>query len=345
MSAAVGTIAAAILLVVLAVSPARAVDLVVQSVFPGDLAFISDGQRRVAADVAALTDGGMSLRIVPAGALARPEDLMEEVRSGRIAAGWDWPGYRADDIPLAGLIGSYPYGPAPTQLAGWLIDGGGLDLLERAYGPLGLTVMPCQMVVAEAAGWFTREIRAPEDFQGLRIRMAGLGAKVLERLGAVPSAEPVGELFDALSGGRLDAVEFSMPLLDQSFGFSRFARYYFFPGWHQPASIHLLMINSAVWDSLPLQHRTAVATACRANMLWSMTTGQRAQIAPLEAFRRSGVEVRRFSYAVLKRLQAVSQEVLAEEAARDPLVAEAVRSIAAYIEGTQRWLSLQHLPP
>lgn len=316
-----------------------------QSVFPDNMVALSDSQARVAADVAAVTGGALTLRMLPVGAMAAPGDLLDAVIDGRIHAGWDWLGYRAETMPLAGVVASYPYGPSPLQLAGWLYDGGGLALLEQAYAAHDLVPIPCHMVIAEAAGWFRREITTPEDFQGLRIRIAGLGAKVLERLGAEPTAEPVGDLFEALSAGRLDAVEFSVPVVDQSFGFGRFASYYYFPGWHQPASPIVLTVNGAVWDSLPAPQKAAVRTVCRGNMMVSMAEAERLQMRALDTFRERGVVVRRFTYSVLKRLQAVSREVLAEEAARDPLVAKAVQSMQDYIDENQRWTSLQHLPP
>lgn len=337
-----------VLLVALPPAPfarAQAAELVVQSVFPRDMVFLSESEQRVADRIATLTDGALTLRLLGAGAVADREGVFDAVRSNRIPAAWDWLGYRADRIPLAGVVASFPYGPTPVQLAGWLYDGGGLDLLQRAYAAHGLVVVPCHMVVAEAGGWYRREIREVGDFRGLRIRIAGLGAKILRRLGAEPSDEPPGALFDALSEGRLDAVEFSVPVVDQSFGFHRFAKIYYFPGWHQPASLNVLTVNADVWAGLPRAHREAITTACQANVLTTLAAGQRPQMDAVEAFREHGVEVRRFSYAVLKRLQTVSREVLEEEAARDPLVAEGVRTLSAYLRDTQRWESLQHLPP
>lgn len=325
--------------------PAAGRELVVQSVFPAGMVFLSDSEARVADSTAAVSGGALSLKFVGAGAILRAEDLFTGVKDGRVDAAWDWVGYRAAEIPVAGVIASFPYGPTPTQLAAWLYGGGGADLLARAYARHGLTALPCHMVVSEAGGWFLREVNTVADFKGLRMRIAGLGARVLERLGGVPSNEPVDGLYDALSAGRLDAVEFSVPMADLSLGFDRFARYYYFPGWHQPSSINVLMMREDTWKGLTQAERDVLSTVCRANLMWSLASGLHPQATALDTFRAQGVEVRRFSYPVLKRLQAVSREVLEEEAARDPLVAETVRSLTAFMATLQRWEALQHLPP
>ena len=43
-------------------------------------------------------------------------------------------------------------------------------------------------------GWFTQEITSTNGFKGLRYRMAGPGAEVLRRLGAVVVLLPGGEI-------------------------------------------------------------------------------------------------------------------------------------------------------
>lgn len=339
------TLAVALALAGAAHGPAQARELVVQSVFPAGLVFLSDSEAQVARRTAAVSGGALTLHFVGAGAMVRGEDLYDAIKDGRVEAGWDWLGYRADRIPLAGVIASWPYGPTPVQMAAWLYGGDGAALIARAYAAEGLMALPCHMVVSEAGGWFLREINSIEDFRGLRMRIAGLGARILERLGGIPSQEPVDGLYDALANGRLDAVEFSAPMADLSLGFERFARYYYFPGWHQPSSINVLTMRLDTWNGLTETERAVLNTVCEANVLWSMATGLQPQGRALDTFRAQGVEVRRFSYPVLKRLQAVAGEVLAEEARRDPLVEEAVRSMTAFTTTLQRWESLQHLPP
>ena len=57
---------------------------------------------------------------------------------------------------------------------------------------------------------------------------------------------PGGEIFPALEKKAIDATEFSMPAIDERLGFSKIAKYNYFPGWHQQATLGALMINGRV---------------------------------------------------------------------------------------------------
>ncbi|EKV32583.1 TRAP dicarboxylate transporter- DctP subunit [Caenispirillum salinarum AK4] len=323
---------------------ADARDLVVQSAFPSGMAAFSESERRISEGVESLTGGSLTLRFVGAGGIVEPQHLLEAVREGAVPVGFDWMGYHADRVPLGGLVGSMPFGPTPRELSGWLYAGGGLSLLERGYARLGIVVLPCDMLPSAAGGWFKTEIRSVEDFKGLRIRIAGLGAEVLERLGSESSQEPVAQIYNALEEGRLDAVEFAAPLVDQSFGFHHFTKYYYFPGWHQPASLNILLVNRDVWDSLKEGERAALRKTCRENVLLGLAEGVARQTEAVDAAVARGIEVRRFPDPVLARLRAVSREVVAEAASRDPLAADALASLSEYVEQARRWSALQALP-
>lgn len=164
------------------------------------MAYLSDSEARIAENVKRLTNGSLSLRFVGAGAITPPSFTLDAVRDGTLPAAFDWMGRHAYRIPLAGLVAAMPFGPEPRHLASWLYGGGGLALVEAAYDELGVVVLPCHMVITEAGGWFKHEIHTPEDFQGLRMRIAGLGAEVLRRLGGTPSEEPGGAPIRGVEG-------------------------------------------------------------------------------------------------------------------------------------------------
>ena len=83
-------------------------------------------------------------------------------------------------------------------------------------------------------GWFTREVTLPEGFKGLRYRMAGPGAEVLRRLGAIVVTLPGGEIMPALKSGAIDASEWIGPWLDTALGLHKAVGYYYYPGFHEP---------------------------------------------------------------------------------------------------------------
>ncbi|GIS19430.1 MAG: hypothetical protein CM15mP120_13460 [Pseudomonadota bacterium] len=52
---------------------------------------------------------------------------------------------------------------------------------------------------------------------------------------------PGGEIFQALEKGAIDASKFALPVVDQSLGFNRVAKYNYYPGWHQPFTSPLVV--------------------------------------------------------------------------------------------------------
>ncbi|WP_022729091.1 TRAP transporter substrate-binding protein [Fodinicurvata sediminis] len=320
-------------------------ELDVASTFPKNLTYLGEGGEKFADLLAEVTNGEITLNIHGDGDLVPALEVFNAVSQGSVQAGWDWIGYWGGTVPVAGLAGAMPFGPDPELFLGWMWEGGGLEILQKAYDEYNVQVLPCHLTAPESGGWFNQEINSPEDFEGLTMRISGLGGKVLNKLGASTQLIPASELYVALERGRIDATEFSLPIIDDSLGFAEIADYYYFPGWHQPASWNSFIINQDVWDQYTEEEQAQFWAACKANIVWSMGSAPEAQAEVLERFEAEhGVEVKRFPDEVLDALREASREVLEEEAENDPYFKEAYESLQAYMETAGRWQELQTLP-
>ncbi len=316
----------------------------VASTFPKGMVYLGEGAENLAQLLEQVSGGEITLRVHGAGDLVPALEVFNSVSSGAVPAGWDWIGYWAGTVPVTGIVGAMPFGPDPETFLGWMWDGDGLDIIQRAYDRFNVQVFPCHLTAPEAGGWFSKEINSPADFQGLKMRISGLGGKVLNNLGASTQLIPGGEIYLALERGRIDATEFSLPIIDKSLGFQRIAKYYYFPGWHQPASWNSLIINKDVWNQYDDRQKDMIWTACRANVIWSMAVAPGRQAEVLDEFREQGVEIRRFPDEVLAALREESRKVLEEEAKSDELFKEAYESLTAYMETSRGWFEPQELP-
>ena len=315
-----------------------------QSTFGLQVPSIGPSPVRWADNVRLMTNGEVDIKVHGAGDFVPGFEVFDAVSSGALPMGFDWIGYWADRIPVANLVGSMPFGADPMLFLGWMFQGGGLEIIQRAYDPFGVKIIPCHLVVPEAGGWFNKEINSVEDLQGLNMRIAGLGAKAMAKLGANTQLIPSAELYVSLERGRIDATEFSAPQLDVGFGFQQIAKYYYFPGWHQPASWDSIIINMDVWNGFTEDQQRIMVEACKANITFNLYDQINAQIDAIEKIEAAGVEVRRFPDEVLAALAEASGEVLEEEARKDALFAEALQSLNAYIARVGRWNELQTLP-
>lgn len=324
--------------------PAQAETLDVASTFPKNLAFLGEGAEVLAKKIETATGGDVKLEVHGAGDLVPALEVLNQVSSGAIPAGWDYVGYWGGTIPVASLAGSMPFGPGPDLFVGWMWEGGGMEIVQKAYDELNVKMLPCHVTAPEPGGWFNTEINSVEDLQGLNMRISGMGGQVLNKLGASTQLIPGGELYVALERGRIDATEFSLPVVDKDIGFAEIADYYYFPGWHQPASWNSLIINMDVWEGFDQETRDQIMVACEATVNWSLAAAPEPQGEIIEEFRAKGVETKRFPDEVLDALREASVEVLEEQAAEDEIFAEAYQSIQDYLARAETWTSLQELP-
>ena len=321
---------------------AGAETLNMQSAF-GPLPVLDPTAKRFAANVAALTDGEVEINYLLAGEMSPPFEIFDNVSVGAIDAGYSFAAYASGKEPAAALFGSVPFGGDPLSYISWLHHGGGLDLWREIYEPYNLVPMACGVILSEAGGWYTTEINTPEDFQGLNIRIGGLGGAILAKLGANAMSLPTGEISTSLETGRLDATELSFPLVDKLLGFDQVAKNYYFPGWHQPAGFIEFYMNKDKWDALTDNQRTAIEVACADANLYAMGVAAGAQSAVLDEFRANGVNVQRFPDPVMDALRAAADEVYAEKSAEDEMFKRVIDSYRAYAAAYNEYQALSDL--
>ncbi len=288
--------------------------------------------------------GRVTLEVFEPGLLIPPFSITEGVRDKKIEAGYTWLGYDQGKIPATPLISAVPFGMEPWEFTAWYYEDEGQKLTESLYHPHEVHPILCGVIGPETAGWFREPIESLADFEGLKIRFAGLGGKVLQKLGASVTMIPGGEIFQALEKGAIDATEFSMPAVDQMLGFDRVAKYNYFPGWHQTFTAAHLVVNLEVWQALASADRALIEMACTAGVIRNLSRGEGIQGAIMAGFDDKGVTPVKFPKAVLKQLQTVTRDVLAEEAEKDSDFARIWASQKKFQETYKHWKSHAYLP-
>ena len=324
-------------------SAAKADILDVHMSTPKDLTFLADSAKIMDETLRNMTGGEVGLNLFGSGELVPAGEILESVSTGAIPAGWSFLGQWGGKVPVA-QIGATPFGAGPEELAAWLHVGGGLEIIQRGFDDLNIKVLACHITSPEPGGWFNKEITSVEDFTGLRMRMGGVGARILNEFGASAQFLPASEIYLALERGRIDASEFSLPIIDKDLGFNQIAKFYYYPGWHQPGSVDVLMINMDVWNGMSDQERAMYEAACQVSMAWTLNYAPSAQTPQIEEFEAGGTVVKRFPDEVLLQLRAATDRVLGEEAEKDPIYGEAYRSMKDFVASSRRWTSLQSLP-
>ncbi len=309
-----------------------------------NLPVVGDNPIYLSKSIAAASNGAIQLKISEPGEMVPPFSIMDAVRDGKISAGLTWLGYDQGKIPAAPLIAAVPFGMEPWEYSAWWYHGEGRQLTENLYAQYNIHPILCGLIGPETAGWFKREIEDLGDIQGLKIRFAGLGGKVLERLGASVTMIPPGEIFQALEKGAIDASEYSLPIVDQTMGFGRIAKFNYFPGWHQPFTATHLIVNLEQWEALATQDRSLFELACTAAVTRHLSQAEASQGRIIAGFQDYGIQASILPVHILKELQRVTRGILDEEARRDAAFATILSSQRTFRKNYATWKSHAYLP-
>jgi TRAP-type mannitol/chloroaromatic compound transport system substrate-binding protein len=312
--------------------------------FSSSLIALGDTLPWVAQRLSEQTDGAIKFEVFEPGKVVPGNEIFDAVSSGKVDAGFTWMGYEQGKVPASVLFGAVPFGFTPLEYMAWFYHGGGKQLINEVFEPHKIVPIFCGIVSPETAGWFRFELKSLDQLKGLKIRFAGLGGKVMQKLGASVTVMPAGELQQALEKGVLDATEFSIPTADEQIGFYKVAKFNYFPGWHQPFTAQYLYVNKAAWDKLSPAYRALIDTTCTAGVNMSITKSEATQAAVLKRYADAGVTTTKLSDDILKELKKVSQEVLQEEAAKDPLFKKVWESQQAFEASYAKWRDLGYLP-
>ena len=221
------------------------------------------------------TGGSLSVKVYSAGEIVPPFQTLEAVANGTIQMGYGYVTYWAGQLPAMNFLGTLPFGLTCQEQNAWYAHGGGNALAEKLYTKLGVKFMLGGQTPVQPAGWYNKEIKLIGDYKGLKMRVGGLGAKVLQAMGGTPVSMPLGEVPQAMQSGAIDAIEFVGPLNDLSFGLHKVAKFYYWPGWLEPSGPYDIMINPKAWATLSVTEQEIVkagaAVAMKANIdeMWA----------------------------------------------------------------------------
>ena len=299
--------------------------------WPKDFPGLGTGANRLAQAIGLMSGGQLEIKVYGAGELVPAMGVFDGVAGGTAEIGHASAYYWKGKHEATQFFSAVPFGLTAQEINGWLNDGGGQELWDELYAGFGLKAFPAGNTGVQMGGWFNREINALDDFSGLVMRMPGLGGEVLRRLNATVQNLPGGEIFQALKTGAIDATEWVGPYNDLAFGFHQAAKYYYWPGWHEPGTTMEAMINQKAWDALPSHLQHIVRHACQStneDMLAEFTT--RNGVALKTLVDKHGVQLKRFSDEILTEIGRVSRDVVGEIAAKDPLSNRVYESFNAY---------------
>jgi TRAP-type mannitol/chloroaromatic compound transport system substrate-binding protein len=332
--AAIGKRALAIAVLVLA-GPAAGdtVTLVTPVVYGTHLPGLGKPALTLARTLKERSGGALVLDLKEPGDGTLPHEILDKVSDGKVDAGFATAGFWAAKLPAATLFAGCPFGPDAKGYLAWFDRGNGRNLYQEVYDQAGLKVhvIPCAFGGAEAGGWFAKEVKTKKDIEGLRMRIFGLGARVMSRLGAVPVLVPGGDLSKTFDKGKIDAAELYTPAVDREQGLQDKVKIIYMPGWHQPETVLELLINKNRWNALGKERQELIETTCHEllqSTLAESASLQAAALANLTA--KDSVRVLTWPDDVLEGLREAWGEIAKEEGTRDYFFKEVLGDLETF---------------
>jgi len=309
--------------------------------WPRDFPGLGTGASRLAESIGELSNGRLTIKVYGGNELVPPFEVFDAVKQGTAEMGHSATYYWKGKVPAAQFFANFPFTMTAQELHGWIYYGGGLELWREVYAPHGLMPFLAGSSGPQMGGWFNKEINSLEDLKGLKMRIPGPGGDILKRAGGTPTNIPGAELFTALQTGTIDATEWVGPYNDLAFGLFRAAKYYYYPGWHEPGTGLECMINMDAWNTLPKDLQAVVKVACQAAVMdtlsdFTFNNG----VALNTLLTKHGVQLRRFPDEVLDHLGKISTQVMKEMGEADELAKRIYESFNRYFEIVKPWTDI-----
>ena len=291
-----------------------------------------------------MSGGRIEVKVYGAGELVPAFEIFDAVSRGTAEMGHGAAYYWKGKSEAAQFFASVPFGLTAQEMNSWLYYGGGMELWQELYAGFGLVPAAAANTGVQMGGWFNKEINSVDDLKGLKMRIPGLGGEVLRRAGGTPVSLPGGEIFTSLQSGNIDATEWVGPYNDLAFGLYKAAKYYYYPGWHEPGTTLEAFINKEVFDNLPDDLQAIVLNACKVanqDLLAEYTARNPAALQTL--LTEYGVELRQYPDDVLLALRKLSTEVVAEIAEKDAFSRKTYASYQKFLANSKEWSSVSEL--
>lgn len=339
-SGAVAGAAAASTLAAPAIAQGK-IEMTIVSTWPRDFPGLGISAQRLAKRIPELTDGRINVTYYASGEKVGAFASLDDVASGNsqayIAADYYWKGKH----PGWAYFTAVPFGLVFSEMEAWMKYAGGQQMYDKLAGEFGIKGFPCGNTGVQMGGWFRKEMESVDDFKGLKMRIPGLGGDVLTKLGASTITLPGSQIYENLVSGSIDATEWVGPYNDFFMKFYEAAKFYYYPGMHEPASQLCLGMNASWWGKLSKTDQAIIEAACNEENARQMAeTNANNGVYLTRLIKEQGVKLRKFNDEIYDSFGEAANEVFEETRQHSKLAAEIHDSFAKVRSDVGSWNGL-----
>lgn len=288
--------------------------------FPKSLDTIFGSGEKFSKTVHDLSGGKFEVSVHAGGELMPPFGVVDGIQNGTVEMALTAPYYFTGKDYIFAFGCAVPFGLTARQMDAWMEHGGGRQLMDEFYADYNIKSQSAGNTGTQMGGWYRKEIKSADDLKGLKMRLGGgLFGDAMHKLGVVAQNMPVGEVYQALEKGTLDAVEFVGPHDDQKLGFAKVAPYYYYPGWWEGGAELEFFINTKAYAALPSEYQAMVDAACQVAARDMTAKYDALNPIALKKLVAEGTKLRSFPKDFMDAGYKAAMEVFEENEAKSPM--------------------------
>jgi TRAP-type mannitol/chloroaromatic compound transport system substrate-binding protein len=310
------------------------------SSFPKSLDTVYGAAEILTRRVSQLTGGKFNIRPFAAGEIVPGLQVMDAVQAGTVEIGHTAAYYYFGKDTTFAFDCAVPFGLTSRQHTAWFEFGNGKKLMRDFYQNYGIINFLGGNSGTQMGGWFRKEIKTVADLKGTKMRVGGFAGKVLERLGLVPQQLAGGDIYPALEKGTIDAAEWIGPYDDEKLGFYKVAPFYYAPGWWEPGANFSFYVGLKEWAKLPKEYQAALEAASYEAHVAMQAEYDFKNPQALARLLKNGIKLRTFSREIVDACYKASNDVMTEEAAKNPRFKAVYEDWRRFRHDQNQWASV-----
>jgi TRAP-type mannitol/chloroaromatic compound transport system substrate-binding protein len=308
--------------------------------WPKSLDTLYGGAEMMAKMVAEATDNKFQIQTFAGGEIVPGLQVLDAVQNGTCEIGHTASYYYFGKDPTFTFGSSVPFGPNMRINQAWYMLGGGREILNDFYKKYNVVSLLAGNTGCQMGGWFRKEVKVPQDFNGLKFRIGGFAGRVLQKLGAVPQQIAGGDIYPALEKGTIDAAEWVGPYDDEKLGFVKVAPQYYFPGWWEGGPMLLAFVNQDKWNALPKHYQSILEQAGHFANNWMMAKYDQANPPALRRLIAAGAKLHPFSPEIMQACFKAAKELHAEVSSTNADFKKVYDSLTAFSNNGYQWFQV-----
>lgn len=273
--------------------------------------------------------GRINVQNFAAGEIIPGLQALDAVSNGTVEMAWTVGEYYFGKDPAFKLLTGIPFGFDPLAHVAWRNQPEVAKATASFLAKYNVVATPCGLIGRNVDFASRKEIRAPADLKGLKIRIGGVGGQIFMKLGAVPQQIAGGDIYPALEKRTIDATTWVDPARLEKLGFERLAPNIYYPGAIEQGQIIDLIVSTNFWNSLGPAGQQLIRQECSNNLAAQNATTLESNKLAIERMGRSGARIaplpKDVQLAVLKAWDNLASETSAKNAVFKALLESAVK--------------------